>query len=268
MLKFGGKDSDGDGIYDKDDKCPDVPGLATFDGCPDSDGDGITDAEDACPYEAGLAEFNGCPDSDGDGVADKNDDCPTVPGLAALNGCPDADGDGVADNVDDCPNEAGPAANKGCPWPDTDGDGVLDKDDKCPNEAGTVANNGCPEIHPTPEVVNALNTYARSILFNSGKSTFKTETDKVLQAMVVIFKEYPQANFSIEGHTDSTGAKASNQLLSERRANAVMDYLVANGINAERLSAKGFGEDNPIDSNNTRDGRANNRRVEVKLLKN
>jgi outer membrane protein OmpA-like peptidoglycan-associated protein len=267
-VKFGGKDTDGDGIYDKNDACPDVPGLEAFNGCPDSDNDGIEDAKDDCPNEAGLAEFNGCPDSDGDGVADKNDDCPTVPGLAALNGCPDADGDGVADNVDDCPNEAGPAANKGCPWPDTDGDGVLDKDDKCPNEAGTVANNGCPEIHPTPEVVNALNTYARSILFNSGKSTFKTETDKVLQAMVVIFKEYPQANFSIEGHTDSTGAKASNQLLSERRANAVMDYLVANGINAERLSAKGFGEDNPIDSNNTRDGRANNRRVEVKLLKN
>jgi outer membrane protein OmpA-like peptidoglycan-associated protein len=267
-IKFGGKDTDSDGIYDQNDACPDVPGLEAFNGCPDSDNDGIEDSKDDCPNEAGLAEFNGCPDSDGDGVADKNDDCPTVAGLAALNGCPDADNDGVSDNVDDCPNEAGPSANKGCPWPDTDGDGVLDKDDKCPNEAGTVANNGCPEVHPTPEVVNALNTYARSILFNSGKSTFKTETDKVLQAMVVIFKEYPQANFSIEGHTDSDGAKASNQLLSERRANAVMDYLVANGINADRLTAKGFGEDYPIDSNKTRAGKANNRRVEVKLLKN
>ncbi|MBR9847481.1 MAG: OmpA family protein [Algicola sp.] len=266
-VKFGGKDTDSDGIYDKNDACPDVPGLAAFNGCPDSDNDGIEDAKDDCPNEAGLAEFNGCPDSDGDGVADKNDDCPTVAGLAALNGCPDADNDGVADNADDCPNEAGPSANKGCPWPDTDGDGVLDKDDKCPNEAGTVANNGCPEVNPTAEVMEELNSYARTILFNSGKASFKTETDAVLQAMTAIFKEYPRASFSIEGHTDSDGAKSSNQILSERRANAVRDYLIANGIDADRLTAKGFGEEYPIDTNKTRAGKANNRRVEVKLKK-
>ena len=115
--------------------------------------------------------------------------------------------------------------------------------------------------------MSALNTYARDVLFNSGKSTFKTETDKVLQAMTVIFKEYPKANFSIEGHTDSDGAKTSNQLLSERRASAVRDYLISNGIAADRLTSKGFGEDNPIDSNKTRAGKANNRRVEVKLIK-
>ncbi|MCB0382025.1 MAG: OmpA family protein, partial [Psychroserpens sp.] len=264
-VKFGGKDTDSDGIYDKNDACPDVPGLEAFNGCPDSDNDGIEDSKDDCPNEAGLAEFNGCPDSDGDGVADKNDDCPTVAGLAALNGCPDADNDGVADNADDCPNEAGPSANKGCPWPDTDGDGVLDKDDKCPNEAGTVANNGCPEVNPTAEVMEELNSYARTILFNSGKASFKAETDAVLQAMTAIFKEYPRANFSIEGHTDSDGAKSSNQILSERRANAVRDYLIANGIDADRLTAKGFGEDYPIDTNKTRAGKANNRRVEVKL---
>ncbi|WCO01803.1 OmpA family protein [Psychroserpens ponticola] len=266
-VKFGGKDTDSDGIYDKNDACPDVPGLEAFNGCPDSDNDGIEDAKDDCPNEAGLAEFNGCPDSDGDGVADKNDDCPTVAGLAALNGCPDADNDGVADNADDCPNEAGPSANKGCPWADTDGDGVLDKDDKCPSEVGTVANNGCPEVLPTAEVMEELNSYARTILFNSGKSSFKSETDAVLQAMSAIFKEYPKANFSIEGHTDSDGAKSSNQLLSERRASAVRDYLIANGINADRLTSTGFGEDYPIDSNKTRAGKANNRRVEVKLKK-
>ena len=264
-IKFGGKDTDKDGIYDKDDACPDVPGLAAFNGCPDSDGDGIEDSKDDCPNEAGLAEFNGCPDSDGDGVADKNDNCPTVAGLKALAGCPDADGDGVADKDDNCPNEAGPAANNGCPWKDSDGDGVLDKDDKCPNEAGTVANNGCPEVKPAPEVMKQLNDYARTILFDSGKSTFQKQTDKVLQAMVAIFKEYPQADFSIEGHTDSDGSASSNQLLSERRANAVRDYLIANGINADRLTAAGFGESNPIDSNKTRSGKANNRRVEVKL---
>ncbi|MGS2725805.1 OmpA family protein [Psychroserpens sp. BH13MA-6] len=264
-IKFGGKDTDGDGIYDKDDACPDVPGLEAFNGCPDSDNDGIEDAKDDCPNEAGLAEFNGCPDTDSDGVADKDDDCPTVAGLKALNGCPDADSDGVADKDDECPNEKGPSANKGCPWPDTDGDGVLDKDDQCPNEAGTVANNGCPEIEPTEEVMKQLNEYARTILFDTGKASFQAETDAVLQAMVAIFKEYPQADFSIEGHTDSVGSKTTNQLLSERRANAVRDYLIANGINADRLTAAGYGEDYPIASNKTRNGRKENRRVEVKL---
>ena len=264
-FKFGGTDTDGDGIYDQDDACPEEAGLEIFNGCPDSDNDGIQDSKDDCPNTAGLAEFNGCPDSDGDGVVDKDDKCPAVAGLKALMGCPDADGDGVADGDDNCPNEAGPAANNGCPWADTDGDGVLDKDDKCPNEAGTVANNGCPEVKPTVEVMETLNSYSRSILFNSGKATFQKQTDQVLQAMVAIFKEYPKANFSIEGHTDSDGSKSMNQALSERRANAVRDYLIANGINADRLTAAGFGEDNPIANNKTRAGKKENRRVEVKL---
>ncbi|MGB3607878.1 MAG: OmpA family protein [Psychroserpens sp.] len=264
-IKFGGKDTDGDGIYDKNDACPDVPGLEAFNGCPDSDNDGIEDSKDDCPNEAGLAEFNGCPDTDSDGIADKDDDCPTVAGLKELNGCPDADGDGVADKDDECPNEKGPSANKGCPWPDTDGDGILDKDDKCPNEAGTVANNGCPEIAPTEEVMKQLNEYARTILFDTGKASFKQESMEVLGAMTAIFKEYPQADFLINGHTDSVGGAKTNQLLSERRANAVRDFLIANGIAAERLTAAGFGEEFPIASNASRNGRKENRRVEVKL---
>ena len=267
-IKFGGKDTDKDGIYDKDDACPDVPGLAAFNGCPDSDGDGIEDSKDDCPNEAGLAEFNGCPDTDGDGVADKNDNCPTVAGLKALAGCPDADGDGVADKDDNCPNEAGPAANNGCPWPDTDGDGVTDNVDKCPNEAGTVANNGCPEIvEPTQQVMDQLNSYAKTILFDTGKSSFKKESFSVLQSITAILKEYPKANFTIEGHTDSQGSKTLNQKLSDSRANAVMAYLIQNGIDGDRLSAYGFGEDYPIDTNATAAGRRNNRRVEVKLKK-
>lgn len=265
VFKFGGTDTDGDGIYDQDDACPEEAGLEIFNGCPDSDNDGIQDSKDDCPNTAGLAEFNGCPDGDGDGVMDKEDNCPTVAGLKALAGCPDADGDGVADDADNCPNEAGPAANSGCPWPDTDGDGILDKDDKCPNEVGTAANNGCPEVKPTEEVMNTLNEYSRSILFNSGKATFQKATDQILQSMVAIFKDYPQANFSIEGHTDSDGSRSMNQALSERRANAVRDYLIANGINSDRLTATGFGEDNPIANNKTRAGKKENRRVEVKL---
>ncbi|NRD18716.1 OmpA family protein [Winogradskyella eckloniae] len=264
-FKFGGTDTDGDGIYDKDDACPEEAGLEIFNGCPDSDNDGIQDSKDDCPNTAGLAEFNGCPDSDGDGVMDKDDACPEVAGLKTLAGCPDADGDGVADKDDKCANEAGPAANNGCPWPDTDGDGILDKDDKCPSEAGTAANNGCPEVKPTEEVMKTLNEYARTILFQSGKASFQKSTDQVLQAMTAILKEYPQADFSIEGHTDSQGPKLSNQALSERRANAVRDYLISNGISAERLTSAGFGEDSPIANNKTAAGRKENRRVEVKL---
>jgi OmpA-OmpF porin, OOP family len=267
-VKFGGKDTDGDGVYDKDDACPEVPGLEAFNGCPDSDGDGIEDSKDTCPNEAGLAEFDGCPDSDGDGVSDNNDNCPNTPGLKSLAGCPDADGDGVADGDDNCPNEAGPAANNGCPWPDSDGDGVLDKDDQCPNEAGTVANNGCPEIVlPTEEVQNQLTEYARTINFHTGKSTIKDAAFPTLQAIAAILKEYPKANFTIEGHTDSTGSEATNQLLSDKRAHAVMDYLVNNGIDGGRLSSQGYGEGTPIAENNTRSGRAANRRVEVTLNK-
>ena len=265
IFKFGGKDTDGDGIYDKDDACPEVAGLKEFNGCPDTDGDGIQDSADACPEVAGLAALNGCPDTDGDGIADKDDSCPEVAGLAALNGCPDADGDGVADKDDKCPTVAGPKENAGCPWPDTDGDGVLDKDDTCPTVKGTVANKGCPEV--SDEVVKKLNDYAKTILFDTGKFSFQKQTFPVLQAITAILKEYPTAKFSIEGHTDNVGKADFNQKLSDGRANAVKQYLIDNGIDPFRLTSKGFGMDNPIDTNKTAKGRANNRRVEVKLFK-
>lgn len=264
-IKFGGTDTDGDGIYDKDDACPDVAGLEAFNGCPDTDGDGIEDSKDDCPNDAGLAEMNGCPDSDGDGVADKDDNCPTVAGLKALAGCPDADGDGVTDADDACADVAGPAANKGCPWPDTDGDGVLDKDDKCVDVKGTVANDGCPEV--TEEVQATLNEYAKTILFDSGKATIKSQSEAVLGDIIGILKEYPTSKFTVEGHTDSVGSDKLNQRLSDSRANSVKEYLITNGIDAFRLSALGYGESKPIDSNKTRAGRANNRRVEINLAK-
>ena len=106
-INFGGKDTDKDGVYDRHDDCPSVPGLPEFNGCPDDDGDGIENSKDACPNAAGLLEFNGCPDSDGDGIADPNDACPDVAGLAKFKGCPDSDGDGIEDGKDSCPNEAG-----------------------------------------------------------------------------------------------------------------------------------------------------------------
>jgi len=262
-FKFGGADSDGDGIYDVNDACPEVAGLEAFNGCPDSDNDGIEDSKDDCPNEAGLAEFNGCPDTDGDGVVDKDDKCPTVAGLKNLGGCPDADGDGITDGDDKCPNESGPAANGGCPYQDKDGDGVLDKDDKCPDVKGTVANNGCPEI--TVEEKRILNEYAKTILFDTGKSTIKSESEKVLGDIRDILNKYPDAKFTVEGHTDSIGSEKNNQRLSASRATAVKDYLVSHGVSQFRLSSKGYGEAKPIASNKTKDGRKQNRRVEINL---
>ncbi len=264
-FKFGGKDTDGDGIYDKDDACPEVAGLPEFKGCPDTDKDGIQDSADACPEVAGLAEFNGCPDTDGDGIIDSEDECVDVKGTKIMKGCPDADGDGVADKDDECPTVKGAKENKGCPWPDTDGDGVADKDDKCPTVAGTVANNGCPEV--SEEAIKKLNDYAKTILFDTGKFSFQKQTFPVLKAITAILKEYPTAKFSIEGHTDNVGKADFNQKLSDGRANAVKQYLIDNGIDPFRLTSKGFGMDNPIDTNKTAKGRANNRRVEVKLVK-
>ncbi|WP_284651151.1 OmpA family protein [Flavobacterium terrisoli] len=264
-FKFGGSDKDGDGIYDKDDACPEVAGLKQFKGCPDTDADGIEDSKDSCPEIAGPAEYNGCPDTDGDKIADNVDACPEVAGLQQFGGCPDTDGDGVQDKEDKCKDVKGPKENGGCPWPDRDGDKVLDKDDRCPDVAGTAANNGCPEV--TEEAIKRLNDYAKTILFDSGKATFQQQTYPVLQAIVAILKEYPNSNFSIEGHTDSDGKDAANQTLSENRAAAVKNYLIENGVASSRLSSAGFGESKPIDTNKTKAGKANNRRVEVKLVK-
>jgi OmpA-OmpF porin, OOP family len=262
VIKFGGTDTDG--IYDKNDACPDVFGLAAFNGCPDTDSDGIQDSKDDCPTVFGLASLNGCPDADEDGIVDKDDACPNEKGTKANKGCPDTDGDGVVDKDDACPTVAGPADNKGCPWPDTDGDGVTDNVDKCPTVAGPASNNGCP-VAPTVEVMATLNEYARTILFDTGKATFHKESIDILKAMTTIFKEYPQADFVIAGHTDSVGSTRSNQLLSESRSAAVRDYLISNNINADRLTTVGFGESKPIDTNATAAGRRNNRRTEVTL---
>ena len=263
-IRFGGTDTDGDGIYDKDDACPEVPGLEAFNGCPDSDGDGIEDREDRCPNEAGPKEFNGCPDSDGDGIPDIDDKCPDVVGLAEFNGCPDTDGDGIADPDDECPEVAGPAENNGCPWPDRDGDGVPDKDDLCPDVPGEVAANGCPAV--TEAVQKTLLDYAKTILFDTGRSTIKDQSKDVLNNIVAILNEYRNARFTIDGHTDSVGSAKLNQTLSEERAGAVRNYLIENGVASDRLESAGYGEDRPIASNNTREGRRTNRRVEINLI--
>ena len=265
VFSFGGKDTDGDGVYDKNDECPETPGLKEFNGCPDTDGDGIPDKDDDCPTEPGPAEFNGCPDTDGDGIPDKDDECPLVAGLPEFNGCPDTDGDGLADPVDECPEVAGPKENNGCPWPDRDGDTVIDKDDECPDIPGTVANNGCPEV--TTEIIKELNEYSKTILFDIGKSTIRKESYAALQNIVDVMKEYPNAKFHVEGHTDSTGSLQLNMRLSKERAAAVEEYLTTIGMDGSRLTSDGYGPERPIADNKTASGRQQNRRVEISLQK-
>ena len=261
-INFGGKDTDKDGVYDRHDDCPSVPGLPEFNGCPDDDGDGIENSKDACPNAAGLLEFNGCPDSDGDGIADPNDACPDVAGLAKFNGCPDSDGDGIEDGKDACPDAAGPRKFNGCP--DSDGDGIADPDDKCPNEAGPSDNAGCP--NPTAEAIEKLNELGAVVQFEFNKSNLRDDAIELLLSVYEIMAKYGNTNFSIAGHTDSSGPKVFNKKLSLERAENVKSHLVSKGVEGDRLSTAGFGEDNPKESNNTRKGRIANRRVEFKVV--
>ncbi|MCB0696719.1 MAG: OmpA family protein [Chitinophagaceae bacterium] len=254
-------DKDGDGVLDKDDNCPDVAGSKTANGCPDSDLDGVADAEDRCPTEAGAPGLGGCPDRDADGIADIDDVCPDVPGLAEYKGCPDTDGDGIPDNEDKCPQKPGPIANEGCP--DTDNDGIPDHMDKCPTVAGTKENYGCPEV--SVQVKKRLAFAATAIQFDLGKATIKKTSHKLLDEVVAILNEYKDYNMTIDGYTDNTGNAERNLQLSKERANAVKEYFISKGISAERLTSDGHGIENPVASNKTAAGRAKNRRVEMDL---
>jgi outer membrane protein OmpA-like peptidoglycan-associated protein len=159
---------------------------------------------------------------------------------------------------------AGPAANNGCPWPDSDSDGVLDKDDKCPNTAGLTTNNGCPI--PTKEIMEKLNAIGAMIPFELNKAGLGSKVKGMLGDVLGIMNSYPKTPFMIEGHTDTSGPKAFNQKLSELRAMSVKEYLVENGVTSSRLMTVGYGEDKPNVSNNTRNGRIKNRRVEFKVI--
>ena len=204
----------------------------------DRDKDGIKDSEDACPDVPGLAQFQGCPDTDGDGVADKDDNCPEVAGPVENNGCPwpDTDGDGVLDKDDACPSVAGPAENNGCPWPDTDGDGVLDKDDACPTVPGLPEYNGCPK----PTAV-AVTEEFKDLLFDFNKATIQPGSTHKLDKAAEIIKSAPAENFVVVGTTDAKGSAAYNLNLSRQRAAAVVKALEARGVNPAQLKSIGIG---------------------------
>ena len=204
----------------------------------DRDKDGIKDSEDACPDVPGLAQFQGCPDTDGDGVADKDDNCPEVAGPVENNGCPwpDTDNDGVLDKDDACPSVAGPAANNGCPWPDTDNDGVLDKDDACPTVPGLPEYNGCPK----PTAV-AVTEEFKDLLFDFNKATIQPGSTHKLDKAAEIIKSAPAENFVVVGTTDAKGSAAYNLNLSRQRAAAVVKALEARGVNPAQLKSIGIG---------------------------
>ncbi len=258
---FGAGDSDGDGVSDKKDVCPDIPGLKEFNGCPDTDSDGIPDNKDSCPEEAGPEDLQGCPDSDGDGIADKDDACPNEAGVASLNGCPDSDGDGVSDVKDKCPYDAGDPDNMGCPWADRDGDGVLDKDDKCPDEIGTEKNGGCPD-QPS-DLIDYINSNENRFLFDANSSKIKEIDSQKIEKLKKLLSSYTNVIITVEGHTSSDGSTAYNQKLSEDRAEAVKAYLIGLGLDSSRIETIGFGETKPIKPNSTRNGRIENRRAEI-----
>ncbi len=232
----------------------------------DSDGDGVPDSLDACPDVAGLAQFHGCPDTDGDGIPDKDDKCPNQKGIAKYNGCPipDTDGDGINDEEDKCPTVAGIAKYNGCPIPDTDGDGINDEEDRCPTIAGVKENQGCPLVKE--EIIKKVAFDAKNIFFASGSSKLLARSFKPLNEVARILKDDANLKLDIEGNTDNTGKAQKNQTLSENRAKAVLGYLTAKGgIDTNRLTSAGFGDTKPIASNKTAKGKALNRRVELKL---
>jgi OOP family OmpA-OmpF porin len=178
----------------------------------------------------------------------------------------DSDGDGLVDSVDQCPQVVGVLSYRGCPVPDTDKDGINDEKDKCPDIAG-VAANGCPEVKQEiqQELKMRVSTAAQHIFFETNRYKILSKSYPALDEVVQILKNNPGLKLVIEGHTDNTGTPARNQVLSENRARSVLSYLVKSGISMGRLQAAGYGQQQPIADNSSNEGRATNRRVELKL---
>ncbi|WIG98272.1 OmpA family protein [Myxococcus sp. SDU36] len=266
-------DEDGDGVRNADDKCPLVPGDVARQGCSaqDTDGDGIEDMLDACPLEHGPAARQGCPipDQDGDEVPDEIDSCPSDPGPADNRGCPvrDTDGDGIDNDKDECPNEAGPLERNGCPESDTDKDGVPNRADSCVNEPGDAKNLGCPlHVLPLVEIRPDRLVVMGKVFFEPTQARIQKRSFELLDWVARVIREHPEIPVVVVGaHTDDRGFPDSNRRLSQARAEAVRQYLIGREIAPERLKALGYGQERPIDSNATSNGRENNRRVEFLL---
>ncbi len=259
------KDRDNDTILDKDDNCPDVANTdqkdldkdGIGDKCDeDMDGDKIANKKDLCPMEKEdydkFEDDDGCPenDNDEDGILNENDKCPLV-----------------AEDEDNFEDE------DGCPDPDNDKDGIDDAKDKCPMEPETMNKfmdeDGCPDTAPVLkkiEVKAEKIEIKEKIFFAVGKARILKRSFELLDEVASVLVSNKEIKLSIEGHTDSTGSRAYNLRLSQQRAESVRTYLIKKGVEEDRLTAKGFGPDQPIADNKTREGRSENRRVEFRIV--
>jgi len=270
-------DSDGDGCTDDVDKCPQDPedkdGFEDEDCCTDVDNDldslcdpwvaeqalgakyiELCQSRDLCPLEPedkdGFQDEDGCPDldNDADGIPDATDQCPMQ-----------------AEDIDTWQDE------DGCPDPDNDNDRFLDEVDQCPLQAedydGDADDDGCPDLYKLIVVREDKIEIKQTVHFKTNRSTIKRQSFGLLDEVVQALNDNPTIEVRVEGHTDSRGRDSYNLKLSQRRADSVVAYLMGKGIDAGRLTAVGFGETRPIESNRTRAGRKVNRRVEFMITK-
>ncbi len=236
---------------------------------PDADADGVPNRLDQCPStpRGARVDAKGCPlDGDNDGIFDGLDQCPDTPAGVKVDGkgCPlDGDGDGIADYKDKCPAVPAPGTPDGCPL-DSDGDGIVDAQDKCPTVAAPGTVDGCPPPAPAPAPVAAPKKLTlEGVNFDNDSAALRPESMAILDAAAASLKEWGEVKVEVAGHTDSMSTDDYNASLSQRRAEAVRAYLIGKGVAAERLSAKGYGEAQPVADNATEEGRAKNRRVEL-----
>lgn len=279
-------DRDGDHIRDEEDDCPDVPGLAKLHGCPDKDGDGVTDLKDDCPDEKGLAIFNGCPDTDGDNIIDKVDACPTVYGIAELKGCPAAELTyfNVETQVEKVKQAGGVYSYGNAVETKTakfklegyNADTVKTVFVTAPNLRGKNAYreaDGFFRFAKEAEVV-ILKEEEKQVMKKAFENLeYKTNSDVILSTSFSSLDELAKLmavnstwKLRISGHTDNVGPRDANLGLSRRRSESVKKYLMSKGIASDRFEVLYFGPDKPIAPNNTEDGRARNRRVEMLIV--
>jgi outer membrane protein OmpA-like peptidoglycan-associated protein len=284
------RDTDLDGILDRDDVCIEEPEdrdtFEDWDGCPDidNDQDGVLDVDDDCMHEAEdfdeFEDWDGCPefDNDHDGFDDYEDECPYKAedrdGYRDGDGCPelDNDADGIPDLNDRCPNHPedldGFEDNDGCEDTDNDSDGHPDVVDACENDPetwnGFEDRDGCPD--ETPRELERFTGVIKGINFEVNSDQITVSSYQVLNEAADVLMKYPDLKIEVQGHTDSDGSDDFNFELSDRRAAAVVAYLVDRGVPAERLTWMGYGESRPLLDNDSTDAKAVNRRVEFHVV--